>query len=74
MSSPITTVILNKVICKGGLFGITAKLYIDDKALADQFIIELSEHCHVGCAQRFWGNDLVEEIVNYSSELKQKKN
>jgi hypothetical protein len=65
--------ILNKVVEKGGLFAIGAKMYINDPRLTDQFIVELSEHYHAPGAKMLWGDELNEQIMKYAKELDDKK-
>ena len=58
--------ILETVIARGGLLGICAARYIDDDKQAAQYIIELSEQCHVDSVQRLWGNKLIIDIIVFS--------
>ena len=57
--------ILEQVIVKGGLMTICAKQYIHDNDLAKQFIIELSEHCHIEEFSSFLGEKLICEIQEF---------
>ena len=58
--------ILENVIAKGGLLGICAKHYINDDEQATQYIIELSEQCHVDSVQKLWGSTLITDIIIFS--------
>lgn len=58
--------ILENVIAKGGLLGICARHYINDEKDGTQYIIELSEQCHVDSLQRSWGSKLITDIVAFS--------
>jgi hypothetical protein len=60
--------ILKMIINKGGLMGAVAKMYINDKEKAKQFIAECFEQCHNRSAQIHWGEDLVKDIINYSCD------
>lgn len=58
--------ILETVIAKGGLLGVCAEHYINDENNAIQYIIELSEQCHVDSLQRSWGSNLITDIVVFA--------
>lgn len=58
--------ILENVIAKGGLFGMCAQRYIDDDKQATQYIIELSEQCHVASVKRLWDRKLIADIIFFS--------
>ncbi len=62
--------ILSKLIEKGGLYGSAAQLYRDNAELADAFIEECFDQCHIKSTQDFWGLNLVTEIIEYSIHLK----
>lgn len=69
MDSFEATIILEKIIRKGGLIGRTAKLYAGDKEKAAQFIKECSEQCKNRAAQELWGEELVRQIQDYSKRF-----
>lgn len=59
--------ILESIIARGGLLGICAERYIGNEQLAIQYIIELSEQCHVSNIQEIWGAKLINDIITFSS-------
>ena len=58
--------ILKRIIDKGGLYGAAAKLYIKDEQKAKQFIKECAGQCHNLSVIKFWGEELVSDIITYS--------
>lgn len=64
--------ILKDLISKGGLMAVCAKLYLNDKIMGHQFIIECFEQCHHELAFEYWGNELVLDIIKYSKQFKAK--
>lgn len=64
--------ILKDLISKGGLMAVCAKLYLNDKMMGHQFIIECSEQCHHELAFEYWGNELVLDIIKYSKQFNAK--
>ncbi len=72
MQNKKTLEILNDIISKGGLMAGCAKLYLNDEAMARQFIIECSEQCHQELAIEYWGNKLVLDIMKYSKQFNEK--
>lgn len=64
--------ILNRIISRGGLLGSCAKLYINDKVKAHQFILECSEQCHHLLIINYFGEKLVADIVKYSKNSNKK--
>jgi len=58
--------ILEAVIARGGLHGICAKRYLNNEEQAIQYIIELSEQCHIDSIQRLWGSKLITDIIAFS--------
>lgn len=63
------TFILKTIINRGGLIGICAKMYIHDKGLTDQFILECYSQCHIPEAEHFFGEELIIKIREYVSNL-----
>lgn len=62
------SLILEKIISKGGLMGKCALLYKNDSELTDKFIRECSEQCHNAMTIQYWGEDLVDEIKTYAEK------
>ena len=63
------SILLERIISKGGLYGSAAKMYAGDKEKTEQFILECSEQCHNRSAVNQWGEDLVEEIKTFREKL-----
>lgn len=63
--------ILHQIISKGGLYGSCAKLYLNDSMKSHQFLLECSEQCHHQSLIDFFGNELIEDIINYSNVSKE---
>jgi len=61
-----TSKLLKKIIDKGGLLGACAEIYLNDDEKSSLFILECSEHCHSPSMLKHWGNELVDEITDYS--------
>lgn len=61
--------ILNDIISKGGLMAACAKIYINDKEKAKEFIIECAEMCDSYVAKKHWGNQLIRDINQYKSKI-----
>lgn len=57
--------ILRKIIEKGGLMACCAKMYIDDETLTRQFIIEISEQCHIEEFRGYLGQELISDISSF---------
>ena len=66
--------ILKHVIAKGGLLGVCATHYINDEQDATQYIIELSEQCHVSNLKRHWGRGLINDILIFARHHRAKNN
>ncbi|MCZ8284614.1 MAG: hypothetical protein O9353_04080 [Bacteroidia bacterium] len=60
--------ILENVIAKGGFFGMCAACYINNEEYAIQYILELSEQCHVDNIKRSWGDNLTNDIITFSEQ------
>lgn len=58
--------ILKRIIDKGGLYGAAAKLYIKDEQKAQLFIKECAGQCHNLSTIKYWGEELVLDIITYS--------
>lgn len=71
IDSASTSILLNRIVEKGGLMAACAKLYLFDMKKAGQFICECYEQCHNPRAINLWGEDLVSEIINFKHQLKQ---
>ncbi len=65
--------ILQRIVSKGGLMGAAAKLYLNDREKAKQFIKECSEQCHNKSAQIQWGEELTADIIRFNSFNNDKK-
>lgn len=50
-----------------------AKKYVHDEGLADLFIQECAQQCHNNSALKLWGEELVNDIKNYSNRKNLKK-
>jgi hypothetical protein len=61
--------ILNGMKAKGGVYGRTAEMYMNDDEKADLFIIECAKQCHNKLAQDMWGEDLILAIIKYSKSI-----
>lgn len=64
--------ILTRIISKGGLLGSCAKIYINDKVKAHQFILECSEQCHHSLIINHFGEELVADIIKYCKNSNKK--
>ena len=64
--------ILKRIVNKGGLMAVCAKLYLNDEVMARQFIIDCSEQCRYELAIEYWGNKLVLDIIEYGKQFKEK--
>lgn len=65
--------ILTRIINKGGLMALCAKKYVHDEEQTDLFIQECAQQCHNNSALKLWGEDLVNDIKNYSDSKNLKK-
>ena len=57
--------ILARLIEKGGLYGLVAKHYAGNEVYSTKIIIECFEQCHHDESMRFWGKELVGDIIEY---------
>lgn len=57
--------ILKRIIERGGLVARCARMYVHDDILTRQFIIELSEQCHLDEFKGYFGKELVNDINNF---------
>lgn len=64
-----TSILLNRIISKGGLMGYCAKIYLNDEKQAMAFIKECSEQCHNKPAIELWGEELVLEIIIFALNM-----
>lgn len=60
--------ILNRIINKGGLLGSCAMLYIDNEDCSERFLSECYQQCHIEELIKFWGKELIEDIIKYNNE------
>jgi hypothetical protein len=68
-----STQLLERIINKGGIMGSCAKMYIYNKELANEFILECYYQCHNNSATQLWGEELIIDIRNYINDLKKQK-
>lgn len=59
--------ILNGIVSKGGLLGVSASLCLNDDEMAHKFIMECSEQCHIEFTSEYLGRELVNKIIRYSN-------
>ncbi len=60
---------MRRIISKGGLMSIAANLYIDDEVKTNLFIKECSEQCHTSFIGKYFGEELVSDIMEFSNTL-----
>lgn len=60
---------MRRIISKGGLMSIAANLYIDDEVKTNLFIQECFEQCHTSFMQKYFGKELVSDIIEFSNTL-----
>jgi benzoyl-CoA reductase/2-hydroxyglutaryl-CoA dehydratase subunit BcrC/BadD/HgdB len=61
-------VIMNGLIRKKGLIGMTAKMYVNDEEKARLFIKECRQQTHNESARRYWGEELTKKIEQFCDE------
>jgi hypothetical protein len=57
--------ILNRIINKGGMYAGAATLCLSNESRGNDFISECFMQCHNTSTLRFWGVELVLEIISY---------
>ena len=65
--------ILSRIIEKGGLMAAGAKMYINDEKTGNEFLMECFDQCHVPNLKHYWGESLIEDIIEYVLALKQSR-
>lgn len=65
--------ILLRIVEKGGLWGVIARMYLNDDEKADSFIIECAVQCHKKLAFVLWDQSLIDSIINYAAKYKSLK-
>lgn len=66
------SVLLERIIKKGGIIGKCAEFYAIDEIKADEFIRECSQQIHNPGAIRHWGQELVSDISKYIKTIENK--
>lgn len=64
------TVLLKKIINKGGVIGSCGELYVCDEDLASKYIIECSQQLYAESVKTLWGKQLVEQIGSFAELYK----
>jgi hypothetical protein len=61
--------LMQKIIAKGGLFGMAAEFHLADADKSNGLVKEFFDQCHNRSLWEFWGRDLVLELVRYRIRL-----
>ena len=57
--------LLNRIIERGGLFGLVAAKYVEDQEKSNGFIKECFDQAHNKTLWDFWGKELVLDLIHY---------
>ena len=57
--------IVNAMALRKGVYGMVAKNCLTGKVDACELIMELFDYCHMPQVKKDWGEDIVNEIVEY---------